>query len=1032
MNVDNPFADDLSSLDALMAEFAAGKGSRSIGASPAVPTLSTATVTIPTTTNITNTTTNTIPTIAGAPFAGMEGRRGRRNVLPMKDSAQQQQQQQPFATRGTAMPKTTTVVEDEPMPWEIDDEPSPNTREQTPATARSALPKPNPNMRVQQETVAVDDNNNSDDDPLGFLEGPVSSRRTAATGERGNGDVITTADANTVSSSSLQNVKSEEEKRRAEYRDLLSSMDAVEMEITQMQNTLDTLQIKSDTELTEMETKIIEKQMEFAKQEENIMAEQEKYDAHHQRRIQEVRDRTADLLKQQEEVVGAAEKERYKAQLKSLTAEAEEKENIIEELLQQRELLLQNHRYDEKGIFIALEEEEEEKKEKEETIAAATDNNNDEENKSTGEGSVVNGLSSVERKMNAALRILRQHHNERLDSLTNGVVEFIHQETREVAQETRKKREVTYMQDILSRKEELAEFMQEFLQRYRDFFQYRAEEKIRNMTTVREGLQKATAQLRLCAKKRLETRVKDVATKLEESARRFEKLATESFEYVRRKAAAVSDSDETTAQSQRADLENRCQVEQAVLEKLQRAEVETLQEQLERLRRLSERDRSENITHEHDRVKALCIAKAESCTCVVRELESAVQQQTRQQMARNKALRVEGEGHLFLNNEELALRMAVQEKEAAVNTLLEDVRKHQQELFVTRQRCNELHAVILNKLQEEVQTVRQQRLAQESHFASVELLRTAWGREQQELLHWGLEIPQIDDISTTTTNNNSDGGNTVNVESARAHIPIATAVVNTMDLIAERSHSLVEHRTQMREQWRHLHYLMEKEYNNVLAERRETELCWVHLVESLLQLLTEQEAAGAQECEVTQEIAKLEAAKELLNHDKELFCRRRAELEEDTIHLKKELEAILSERAKQTELHQKLAKEQNTLLQQQQRLNVESPGLPYSLVTNNATDNVDNTNNAVTVDDAERYVVSPPQHEKTASHCSVSRLQDETGSDNVLPSSEKQQQRRMEIRRPTLPPNVISNSPITGTYTNSPFRDSTSEIKSNA
>ncbi|PWU94351.1 hypothetical protein C3747_280g19 [Trypanosoma cruzi] len=63
--------------------------------------------------------------------------------------------------------------------------------------------------------------------------------------------------------------------------------------------------------------------------------------------------------------------------------------------------------------------------------------------------------------------------------------------------------------------------------------------------------------------------------------------------------------------------------------------------------------------------------------------------------------RRQGGGQLFLTDEEIFSRMAVQEKEAVVLSLFEEVQKRQNELSATRQRCGELREGIAFKMQEE-------------------------------------------------------------------------------------------------------------------------------------------------------------------------------------------------------------------------------------------------------------------------------------------------------------------------------------------
>ncbi|RNF07784.1 hypothetical protein TraAM80_03158 [Trypanosoma rangeli] len=985
MNVDDPFADDLESFDTVMAELSAEQSRRS--RPPPLPSGAS---------KLSATTTN-------ASGAFLEGRTGRRGVVSPKVLGRQVPPVSAFAAV-TKTPAFTAAVNDEPMPWEVDETPPPAAL--TSATAPNLRGMPSVTFAGEsgrRTAVVVARDDRAEEDPLAFLEMTPSSA-TEAVGQRQEANTVAAAE---TASPPQGHAEDEEMNWKAERRDLLSSLDAVAMELDQTNSMLDTLQTRADIELTELETKLIEKQTELTSSEDRIVCERREYGSYHQRRLKDISDRTTELLRSQQEEVTSMEKERYESQLRALTTETDDVKTRIAQLSQQRELLLQQHRYDERGIFIALADEEAINED-----TNATDGAADASVDTSAEDSHTRSTrsdSGIEAKMSAALRLIWRHHNKRLESLSSGVVQVLHQETRDVAAEVRKRHEVAYLQDAIRRKEDLGNFMQEFLQRCREFFNRRAEMRSCSMAALRQDLRQATEQLRLRARQRLESRMREVEAKMEEAARRFDQLALESVECAQRKAAAVRESDESVARSQRADLDNRCQVERAVTKRLQEAEEETLQKQLERMRRggidkdnegrSGEVWNSDGVGLQKRVAQDMCTARAESIASKVRELESSVQQLLHQQLLWNQAHCVEGEGHSFLTDEELFSRMAVHEKEATVVSLLDEMQKRQRELSATRQRCGELRESIAANMQEDVQTVRQQRLTQESYHANIDLLRMAWEREQRELLQWGHELMLTHGDSATQP------GSTA----ARTHLPTASMTTEMMERLAERNRAVMEERSKLRTRRSLLFQAMEKEHVDFVARQRETESCWAQMCEQLLGLAAEEEAVSARQEAVGVEIAKMAAMRELMNHDKELFHGRREEIQEEVELLKRELKATLAQKAEHNALQQQIAAEQTALAQKQQHLATEQSRLEATGVARLGEENKQRLHPA---EKGPLRTGSPLSPGKTSLRSFIDVLQEVTDSDNILAARGKQQesQRLGREERSTLSHSIVPPS----------------------
>ncbi|PWU94352.1 hypothetical protein C3747_280g20 [Trypanosoma cruzi] len=155
----------------------------------------------------------------------------------------------------------------------------------------------------------------------------------------------------------------------------------------------------------------------------------------------------------------------------------------------------------------------------------------------------------------------------------------------------------------------------------------------------------------------------------------------------------------------------------------------------------------------------------------------------------------------------------------------------------------------------------------------------AWEREQRELLQWGCDM-----IVT-----HGDSASTVS-STARTQLPAATTTMDLMSLIAGRNHAIMEERSKLRTRRRQLLHTIEKERENAVAKQRETEGRWAQFCEQLVGLVAEEHAVSAQRFAAATEIAKMAAMRELISHDKELFCRHREEMQEEVERLKGKLQ----------------------------------------------------------------------------------------------------------------------------------------------
>nr|CCC95035.1 conserved hypothetical protein [Trypanosoma congolense IL3000] len=860
MNVDDLFADDLKSLDTFMAQV-----SKPPGKSISVP--ATSSLGIP----------DEPAPIGGLSFDDSErvGRRAGRR-------------QQGLGSRTeTAEPVKTPAVD--VLPWELDDDaPPPPAAKAEPAPApslavatgrRSGAPRatatattPAPQAKASSGlpwdddddynsgNTAVGGRNNNSDDPFSLLEGPASSTNKP----------LADVGAEPVSATPWDK-GSEEAKRRTEQRDLLSSLDAVDIELQETNTAIDLLQIKSDAELTELETSLIKKQMELESAEATAASEQLLFEEQHRRSIESLQESTKRLLKQQAEEVSASTNELYEGQLRSFVANVEGVRGRIERLQQQRELLLQNHRFDEKGILVALIDEEE----------------NSPASNIASDG--ANGGVGLEAKMSAALRIFQQWSNKQLCAIAQDVVEHLHKETSDVVYEIRKNRELAFLQNAADRKEMFNEFLREMISDYRDFFETRAQQKVKNAAVLREGLREASQKLRELSERRLQSRMHEATAKAAESSRRFQSLTLEAVDCAQRKNAALRESDGSVARSQYVEQQQRCEMELSVLEKLHKSERCTLKEQLDRLRKAGLED-----TNQQKQIKSLCTAKAELVVAAIRELENSVKEQLGKQSRRTVSLCPEPEGVMRLVDDEMAdVCMAVQEKEAVIASLIGDAQKRQNELCRTRLRCDELREQITEKIQDAVHYARQHRASHESYLSSVDLLRTAWEREQRELLHWGYEVLPLQNVIGDCDVTDACGSLS---EVGRTQFPMASTNMCALRYIADRSRAFVLQRKKLVAQRRQIYNTIEQESARLAAARRGNDKNWVQLLEELLVLMGEQEKAASQHMSMASSIAKLEGAKLILDHDIELFKKRRADVQETLSSLKQEVQLTSQQR----------------------------------------------------------------------------------------------------------------------------------------
>ncbi|ESL11932.1 hypothetical protein TRSC58_00309 [Trypanosoma rangeli SC58] len=303
-------------------------------------------------------------------------------------------------------------------------------------------------------------------------------------------------------------------------------------------------------------------------------------------------------------------------------------------------------------------------------------------------------------------------------------------------------------------------------------------------------------------------------------------------------------------------------------------------------------------------------------------------------------------------------------------------------------------------MQEDVQTVRQQRLTQESYHANIELLRMAWEREQRELLQWGHEVMLAPGDSATQP------GSTV----ARTHLPTASTTTEMMERLAERNRAVMEERSKLRARRGLFFHAMEKEHADFVARQRETESCWVQICEQLLDLAAEEETASARQAAVGVEIAKMAAMRELMNHDKELFRARLEEMQEEAERLKRELQATLTQNAEHDALQQQIVAEQTALARKQHDLAIEQSRLETTGVAK-----VGKEKKKQRLHPAEKEPMRtgrPLSPGKTSLRSFIDVLQEVTDTDNIIAQRGKphESQRLGREERSTLSHSIVPPS----------------------
>ncbi|RNC37193.1 hypothetical protein TcCL_NonESM13648, partial [Trypanosoma cruzi] len=175
--------------------------------------------------------------------------------------------------------------------------------------------------------------------------------------------------------------------------------------------------------------------------------------------------------------------------------------------------------------------------------------------------------------------------------------------------------------------------------------------------------------------------------------------------------------------------------------------------------------------------------------------------------------------------------------------------------------------------------------------------------------------------------------------------------------------------------------------------------------EQLVGLVAEEHAVSAQRFAAATEIAKMAALRELISHDKELFCRRREEMQEEVERLKGKLQATLTQQAEYDALQQKIALEQTALAQQQRQLAIQQSRLGRPPASAAAEEEGETR-----CPPAKR----PPRSDRPLSpgeaslRRPVETLQEVTARDNIPVLREKPQwqQQGREARRNTLPPSM--------------------------
>ncbi|CCW66837.1 unnamed protein product [Phytomonas sp. Hart1] len=737
----------------------------------------------------------------------------------------------------------------------------------------------------------------------------------------------------------------EVEKHRTEMRGLYASLDAINAEIKELDDKLDTRQAKGEAEIIELGTTRLMKSMELEEQEKQLGEACEAVRKETTTRLEAMSDHHTEEMNNLKQRMRDKDTERFKNQLLHLQESLLRVSNSVADLRCKRALLIQTDPYSPKGINLALsvakeggavgEHESNMSRQHNDVASTSSDATSNplrpvlhpsmlssapgattqlqgQANCSlkATEATSKDGNESFESLINVGLCILQGYYDARLDAVKQHVVDYIHSETFEVTHAARIRREKGWFENMTDQKLHYGSYITNMMDRHFQWYSQRAAKRQESLEVLRERVRNAFTQLKEESKQRLLCLTAEVSAKVRRTLDQFEQSASEGCQALERRSMLTREGDSVIRQAQEEEVKGRCETEASVRRQLQRAELSGLQENISRMRSRIDCQTQERFKKLRlDATTASNRCGIESIEAQLKELRGLIQEQVLSVKSQRKVTGLNTTQHHSL----------IVETEQMVRTLMCTAQQQREQLNVHQQRCQELRQRIHQNLVETVERLQESRQVQRIQQSKVDFARRMWERDHQENLSAAihLELPILASPFTETDK-----------EPAVEAIVGVETLVSSGDITLAYLLQLVADRLRERDaQHRRLHTTQKQEW---AAHSRELtvmrslydDVCqfWLSIANTFNELQRAESSLASQQVEVNTEAARAKIEGEKLEKERKSLVVRHRKLEEQMMTAKKGLNAALIALERQKQHHQQLSDLQLSHLHEQYHL----------------------------------------------------------------------------------------------------------------
>ncbi|CAD2219538.1 hypothetical protein ADEAN_000704600 [Angomonas deanei] len=589
------------------------------------------------------------------------------------------------------------------------------------------------------------------------------------------------------------------------------------------------------------------------------------------------------------EEINRTEREKYARQLKQLTDNYKATVDSLTSLRRQRALLIRENGLSEQGILLQLstamessikskkkekssDSEERSKSEQEyesDFLSASEGQEEEKEEEAEDEEDKTREVSlepeeEVDAAFDAALQVILRYVDGRLTTVRDGVVDYVHDSTLEAAHEVQLERAKGWTEDAVQRKKELGAYVQEMMNNFLFFYRERGELKQKNITVLREGMRHTAELFREGAKERLASLLTEVTQKLTSASRAFESTVRENALLQERKAAATREGDYSVAEAQLSDIRRRCQTEANVRRTLFQSQMDTLRQQVEKIRHsgdLLSQEQSKSLM-ERSLQSGRAVEKVQTGLSL---LQAKVEQHT-------NTLK-KGNGLDLVTHtaaEELAIRS--QDLSRAIALLLEEASQKEGVLRRDRVRLQTAQEEFLHYLETGVvDALRDGRLMRQAEGARLDHLRLAWEKTHRH----NLSMPHVFEVEMPTA---VPGGKAVTGCSTFTS-PLEASLTALLEMLANTLKERDESHRQLRRTRDGQLNTYTKEVHRLCDQYRQLQKEWQRYGEQLEQLEEARGGLVTERVHCGEEAARIAITREVLEGKSRELDRRRRQLE---------------------------------------------------------------------------------------------------------------------------------------------------------